>query len=250
MRPRVTRSTTMPNPIPAQLELFTAPLARAPEELHALLVRQSRRPVRLTVTQNAVSMVAIRFAAHTAHVRLNRAFLAAPDHVIEAVGEYLQSRSRAAWRTVGAFADTILPEARPARTARLATQGQVYDLAAIRDRVQHRYFGSRVQCAIGWGQLRLVRRRRARSRSIRFGCYVRSQNLVRINPLLDDPRVPAEFVEYIVFHEMLHAAVPSTVVGDRRRHHHAAFRTLERRYPNLPKMRKLSAQLVKLLAGP
>ena len=89
-------------PMTEQLELFTAPVARSAEELHAQLARHCRRAVQLTVTQNAVSMAAVRFAADAVQVRLNRAFLAAPDRVIEAVGEYLRCRSRAAWRRLAA----------------------------------------------------------------------------------------------------------------------------------------------------
>jgi hypothetical protein len=161
-----------------------------------------------------------------------------------ALAEFLRTRSRAAWGEVAAFARGIRPSGREEPGPR-RTRGHVFDLAAVQRAVSERYFGGAVRCAITWG--RPGRRpRRARSRSIRFGTYVEALRLVRINPILDDPRVPAEFVEYIVFHEMLHAVAPSESAGSRR-HHHGTFRALERRHPDLARMRRLSQELLKVL---
>jgi hypothetical protein len=237
-----------------QLELFATVETRSPEALTARLAQQSGCAVDLTLTRNHVAMISVRFRADGARVRADRAFLAAPDAVLTALARYLRHRSRAAWRVVAQFARTLPPGPAPA-PSRLATRGQVYDLALIRDRISARFFGGRLRCRITWGRAgptrcrpvfaSRCRRRLAPRRSIRFGSYVRAHDLVRIHPLLDDPRVPESFVEYIVFHEMLHAAVP--VAEDGRRYHPSAFRALERRYPDLPAMRRLSAELVKML---
>jgi hypothetical protein len=61
--------------------------------------------------------------------------------------------------------------------------------------------------------------------------------------------VPEEFVRYIIFHEMLHAVVPSVRRNGQRRDHHATFRVLERRFPGLARMKKLSAELLDMLHG-
>ncbi len=70
---------------------------------------------------------------------------------------------------------------------------------------------------------------------------------IRIHPLLDDSRVPRTFVEYIVFHEMLHAVVPSDRSSGRRYDHPEAFRVLERSFPNLPEMKVLASELLRML---
>jgi hypothetical protein len=54
---------------------------------------------------------------------------------------------------------------------------------------------------------------------------------IRIHPSLDRPDVPLFFVEYIVFHEMLHQLFPSSRSGGRAVHHPRAFRDRERAYP-------------------
>jgi len=180
-------------------------------------------------------------------LRLDRGFGQAPEAVIQALVRYLKGHRRADWQIVGAFAGNLMPAPRAPAPRQLLTRGRIYDLAAIRDRVNHEFFEGRLACRIGWGT-RGRRRRRAWCRTIRYGSYIKAQDLVRINPILDDPRVPADFMAYIVFHEMLHAVVPSEA-GLRRRHHHARYRHLERRFPDYERMQRLSSELVNVLVG-
>ena len=232
----------------SQLELPLMRKERTVEELYEALCRHGGRPVGLTLTRNRVSLISIRFEAAGARVRMHHAFLSAPDEVITALGRYLAKRSRSAWQVVSAFAGSLTPEPHHPKLVRTLTQGRIYDLAVIRDRVNQFYFNGRLDCRIGWGR-QGQSRRRSRTRTIRYGSYSKAQNLVRINPLLDDPRVPAEFVEYIVFHEMLHAAVPSEKGASRWAHHHAMYRMHERRFPDHARMRALSGELVLVLQG-
>jgi hypothetical protein len=214
--------------------------------LYEALCRHGGRPATLTLTRNRVSLVSVRFnAGGAARVRLSQAFLAAPDEVVTALGQYLAKRSRAAWQAVGRYVASLAPVPAASRKVTLATRGTVYDLALIRDRVNHLYFNGRLDCRIGWGRAGQSRRR-ARTRSIRYGSYHKAQNLVRINPVLDDARVPPEFIEYIVFHELLHAAVPSEKGGSRWNHHHPTYRTLERSFPDHARMQALAQEFVHL----
>jgi hypothetical protein len=230
-----------------QLELPLVRTERTPEELHATLCRHSGRPLGLTITRNRVSLISVRFdAGGAARVRMSRAFLSAPDEVVVALGRYLARRSRDAWQVVGRYASSITPEPGGGRRSRLPTRGRVYDLEAIRDRVNRLHFNGVLRCRVGWGRPGPVRQH-ARTRTIRYGSYCRARDLVRINPLLDDHRVPAEFVEYIVFHEMLHAVVPSEKGVQRWAHHHETYRVMEQRFPDYPRMRTLAAELVLVL---
>ena len=240
----------VPPPAARQLELLDAPAGRTPEALRDALGRLSGGGIRLTITRNRVSMVSIRHAHGAPAVRLDRAFLAAPEAVIVALARYLRDRSGAAWRVVRHYTSTILPDPGSPRRLCLATQGRFHDLAAIRERVNARHFGGQLRCGITWGRAGLRPRRRTRSRTIRFGSYERARDLVRINPLLDDPRVPADFMEYIVFHELLHAVVPAEPGARGHRYHHATFRVLERRFPDVARMRRLANELVATLAQP
>jgi predicted metal-dependent hydrolase len=70
-----------------------------------------------------------------------------------------------------------------------------------------------------------------RRKSIRLGVYDHQTREIRIHPALDRPEVPHYFVEFIVFHEMLHQLFPSPPGAGRKIHHPRAFRDRERAYP-------------------
>jgi hypothetical protein len=104
--------------------------------------------------------------------------------------------------------------------------GRVHNLQAIYQKVNRRYFGGRLDVEVLWGR----NGRRQRHQSIDFGSYEQSQKAIRINPALDRGWVPNFFVEYILFHEMLHAAVGFRRRGGRRLLHPPEFMEKERRF--------------------
>ncbi len=182
-------------------------------------------------------------------LRINQVFLDAPEAVIASLGHYLKTRSRVAWKQVGNFVASRDPKTRPVQPVIVQTKGRVFDLAMIRDRINRLYFNGSLDCRIGWAKVG-QHRRNARSRTIRYGTYNKALNLIRINPILDDSRVPAIFMDYIVFHELLHAAVPSERGRGRWRHHHGSYRIQERRFPDHALMQKIAADLVMILVTP
>ncbi|HYO99911.1 MAG TPA: hypothetical protein VER76_06955, partial [Pyrinomonadaceae bacterium] len=52
-----------------------------------------------------------------------------------------------------------------------------------------------------------------------------------ISKTLDAPDVPEWFVEYILYHEMLHIKHPARIINGRRHSHTKAFLAEEERYP-------------------
>ena len=65
--------------------------------------------------------------------------------------------------------------------------------------------------------------RKRRRNSIKMGSYSVEDRLIRIHPSLDRPFVPRLFVEWIVYHEMLHQKHDIPVVGGRRQFHTPEF---------------------------
>jgi predicted metallopeptidase len=61
--------------------------------------------------------------------------------------------------------------------------------------------------------------------------------------------VPAFFVDYIVFHEMLHQAIPARQSGSRRQHHGPEFRARERAYPDYEKAIAWERENIGMLLG-
>jgi hypothetical protein len=67
---------------------------------------------------------------------------------------------------------------------------------------------------------------------VQFGSYDIHLDTIRIHPVLDDPRVPLAFTHFVVYHEMLHAALGVREgPGGRCIHHGADFRERERAFP-------------------
>ncbi len=230
-----------------QLEMQFERDARSADAFRNELCQHGGRVTDLAITRNRVSMVSVRFdGAGGARVRVHEFFLRAPEDVVVALGRYLAKRSRHEWNIVGRYvrrhaADSGAPkaESRP-----MPVRGRTYDLGVIYDDINRRFFAGKVECGIGWGKRGARRRGRVRMRTIRFGSYCKAGNIIRIHPMLDQERVPREFVEYIVFHEMLHAAMPSVEGRSRNMHHHRAYRMLERRFPDYERMQEIAAQLV------
>jgi len=110
----------------------------------------------------------------------------------------------------------------------LVGKGAVYDLETIRDRVKNRYFSFHdVKVPIGWSKQKKTRS----FRCITFGSYDPHRDQIRIHPCLDDERVPLYFVEFIVYHEMLHAIYPPKIdERGRIRSHPPEFRLLEKKF--------------------
>jgi len=165
-------------------------------------------------------------------LRLHHMFLGANTRVIDALAQWLRKPScRKNAAVIDAFIreNRHLVKRRPRRSRRLNTAGAHFDLKVLYDEVNRNCFDGTVQAAIGWGK----RPSKSRRRSIRFGSYSVEDNLIRIHPYLDNAFVPAYFVRYIVFHEMLHAhlGIEESETG-RRRIHTAEFKRLERAYPD------------------
>ncbi len=107
-------------------------------------------------------------------------------------------------------------------------KGRFFDLRAIFDKLNARYFRNRLKdYTIVWGQ-----RRRQRPRDeIVFGTIQEEDRVIRIHPLLDRAMVPTWFVEYVVYHEMCHAVVPDIFdASGRRIVHHEKFWERERKF--------------------
>src|SRR6185295_5416203 len=155
-------------------------------------------------------------------LRLHRSFLWAPKEVLEAVSTFVRSRRKsprareALLRIREHFTQNRTEGGRKRRVV-LRPRGETYDLEEMRDRLVAEFFGGRLLVPITWGrQARPRRPGRRRTSTIQLGCYSYEDHLIRVNPLLDDPTVPRAVVESVVYHELLHAALPPVAQGTRR----------------------------------
>jgi hypothetical protein len=102
--------------------------------------------------------------------------------------------------------------------------GDIYDLEKMFTKLNRRYFGNELpKPTITWSQ--------RRTRNI-LGHHDRVYDSITISKTLDSAEVPEWFVEYILYHEMLHIKHPARLINGRRYYHTSAFRLDERRFPN------------------
>lgn len=175
-------------------------------------------------------------------LRLHHSFLDAPDDALRAVATFASSRrgtprSREALARIREHFSGHCATAPAARTRKpvLRPEGDVYDLREIRDELNREYFGGRLKVGITWGKAAANGRcaRRTAKRTIQLGSYSYEDKLIRLHRLLDNPRVPRYVVEAVVYHELLHAALPPVVKNGRRHVHTPEFHRRERLFAHL-----------------
>jgi hypothetical protein len=187
-------------------------------------------PVRLSVTDNRSTMVSFRRATSHLRLRVHHMFLDAPEPVVQAIADYAGRGRRKAGPVLDEYIrgqQLLIRQERHSRESDLNPAGRCFDLQALFDALNEAHFQGGIQARIGWGRMPGKRRRK----SIRLGVYDHQTREIRIHPALDRPDVPRFFVEFIVFHEMLHQLFPSSNGTGRRVHHPRAFRERERTYP-------------------
>jgi hypothetical protein len=249
-----------PPPPGRQLSLFDARAASREARVAAGRALAERldalvgEPVLLRVHDNRRIMLSYRRVGGLFHYRLHHMFLDAPGEVVEALAAYAlparggtvhggTARRREAGRRIDAFVRARLDRIGAPRVGRLQPRGRAHDLGAIFDRLNAEEFGGAIEARIGWGPVRAGRRRR----SVKTGVYLQDARVIRIHPTLDRPEVPEFYVAAVVFHEMLHQAVPVHEVNGRRVVHGREFRARERAYRDHERAQAWEKRHIRLL---
>ena len=187
------------------------------------------QPVRLAVTDNRSTMVSYHRGARVLAIRVHHMFLDAPERVVRAIAQYAATSQPAAGKILDGYIKAEQTRIRQARREgeQLEARGRCFDLRDIFARLNQTLFADGIRARIGWARAPIRRRRK----SIRLGVYEPQTREIRIHPALDSPDVPLFFVEFIVFHEMLHQLFPSARPDGRNVHHPRAFRDREKKFP-------------------
>jgi hypothetical protein len=110
--------------------------------------------------------------------------------------------------------------------ASFATAGRLYDLAEVFHTLNTAYFNGELASYVRWGKNPL------RSyQSVKYAKNGNRFNLITIGRMYDRSDVPRHAVEGIMFHEMLHIAVPPAKSATRNIIHGAEFKRRERLFP-------------------
>jgi len=238
-----------------QLDLFDARLlgrevrVQAARRMADEIAEALGEPVRLTVHDNRSTMVSFKRAGGALHYRVHHMFLDAPGDVVRALAHFAgpargaAARRRDAGGRIDAFVRARRDRIGAPKVGRLQPHGRAHDLQAIFDRLNAQEFGEAIQARIGWGAVRPGTRRR----TVKTGVYLQDARVIRIHPTLDRHEVPEYYVAAVVFHEMLHQAIPAREAGGRRIVHGPEFRRRERAYRDHDRSRAWELRHLSLL---
>jgi predicted metal-dependent hydrolase len=186
--------------------------------------------LQLRLTDNRYTIVSVRRQPDLYAVRVHRMFAQAEPRLVRALARYVVHNDRRASDMLGDFIEQHEHEVRkqpcPPREVTLRPKGRAYDLQAIFDRLNRRYFSGKLDARITWGNA--VRKKNRRS--IKMGSFSVEDRIIRIHPVLDDADVPEFVVAWIVFHEMLHGKHEVRRVHGRRCFHSREFAEEERAF--------------------
>lgn len=216
-------------------------LLRAPpdERQRGLVARRLctklRLPVELEITDNTYTMLSYTRSQGGIRIRLHHMFLLANEEVVAQVAGYIRGEGRLASAVLDEYIHThrrlirTLSPVQRQRRLSLKTSGRFHDLQALLANVRTKWFaGQAKDVAIAWSPAPRVQLPR---RSIKLGSYSADTQIIRIHPALDQVAVPAYFVEWIIFHELLHHVFRAELKARHRQVHTPEFCRLERRYP-------------------
>lgn len=166
-----------------------------------------RARVMVELHDNTHTMITYQRSRGVWRLRLHHMFLAAPAEVLEALATFIKSEDAGASATLDSYIERNkafirrLPLSQLRRRMRIDPVGEHHDLAEIFGALNRRYFHNRIDATITYGPAPRVHGPR---HSIKMGSYSSDSRVIRIHPALDQAKVPRYFVEWIVFHEMLH----------------------------------------------
>ena len=104
--------------------------------------------------------------------------------------------------------------------------GDIYNLEEIYRALNAEYFENRIEVPITWfGQ-----KRSGATRYKVLGFYHLDKKIIKIHRVLDNVRFPSFFIEYVVYHEMLHSLFPPLKGRRKRCVHHRTFKEKEREF--------------------
>ncbi|MCL2218440.1 MAG: hypothetical protein FWC23_00440 [Chitinispirillia bacterium] len=107
------------------------------------------------------------------------------------------------------------------------TKGFVYDLREIFDTLNRGYFNGEIKSYIRWGQADS----RTSYQTTRVDNDGNPFHLITVSGVYDSPQVPQYAIYGLVYHEMLHIAIPPRTVNSRRVIHGRDFKAAEKKFP-------------------
>ena len=217
-----------------------------PDAWSEYLSAELKAPVDVIFTRARRTVLRVEPRGVHRSVRMNAFFAAAPPDVRAAVVAWIRSgrRARRKAELLDQWVETQIEsmERSAPRKLKIVSAGRVHDLDALALSLREKEFAGEFAAAgtpasdaptpAKWPQLTWGRAPKSRTRrTLRLGSFDYWTGIVRMHPVLDQAAVPESFVRYVLFHELLHAAMPAERgTRGRRIFHSREFRRREREY--------------------
>lgn len=206
-------------------------------------------PLRVSLHENRAAYATVKkIKNRTIDLSIHRLFLYSSTPVLQALVRFALYRDIHAKAVIRQMAHLYFTRIEPPIPdfSLSNAQGNYFDLQVIYDQLNKTFFGEKVKVPIAWfarPHYRLFRR-------ITFGSFDRTIPLIRINRILDCSEVSLLFVEFIVYHEMLHTVCEAKVdVRGRLWVHTPEFRRREALHPHYAFAKKWEKQSIKFFKG-
>jgi len=218
-------------------------LARIAEEAYRDVARLKRGdpdvpPIEARFYAYAGLRSTVRLRDGRIFLRLSDLFEDAPDEAVGAlarilIAKLLRRRIRKEWNAAykaHAARDEVMEATEDVRRRRGRKRigppaGHVFDLDEVFDRLDAEYFGDRLpRPRLGWTLQDAWRT---------HGHYDAAHDTIVLSRNLDDAGTPPFVVDFVMYHEMLHVAMPAERRDGRHLHHTAAFRRAEAAFPRM-----------------
>lgn len=210
--------------LPVDLRLSVPEIQRLHAELEDCL-----GAVELVLTDNRRRMVSAKKRDGRHRLRVHHMFVGCGAQTVQALvdlargGDELDDARAVIKEYIGRNRGEISFDVEPEE---LEARGEHHDLQRMLDDWRERLGEEKLdEIVITWGRYGRGRR------TIRFGSYDFDRKLIRVHPALDQEWVPPFFVDFIVYHELLHALFPPVEGSSRRVVHTDEFRKMERQFP-------------------
>ena len=200
--------------------------------LRSFFEKTAGKTVSLTLTENSARMVSVKALGSSASIRLHRMFLFADADVLGEITELIKSRKGKTAHIRRFIRHNTKYIQRKPKRLKIRTDGRFYNLLDIYNSLNNDYFNNMVSAHITWGAK--SPRRAARRRTL--GSFCKADRTIRINPVLDSGNVPRYYIEYVVYHEMLHADTGAET--GKGRVHSIEFKRRERLFKHYEKALK------------
>lgn len=199
----------------------------------------------ITFTDNRYRFLSVQNKNGRMKIRLARFFVMADKKLHDHLLSYIAGQEKKLDQSVYRYAESVVVEKK--RVLKLSvgmSAGRVYDLDQTLKNVCRLHDMDAKKLIIRWGRMGRSpllgkKLRRRKQGSIRLGSCDTERRIITIHPVLDNIVVPKEYLEFIVYHELLHIVLEREYSKNGRRIDHGKkFRQAEKEFYQYESARK------------